>query len=144
MAYRTTPDVVIKLLEEYDPAMDMMQCIEAGNSVTTQQCVNSLTYTYTDILLELIERYLSAHFYEINIARQKFRAAGKVQDSMESKVDLHLNLTRYGQMAMVIDGAGNLAAWNNALDDVKKPVDAGYRPKVAFTWLGTDDERGGY
>ena len=141
---RTTEAAVIKLLEDYDDTMPLDQCIEAGNSVTTQQCVDSETYVYTSILLELIERYLSAHFYEINISRQKFRAAGKVQDSMNSKIDLNLSLTHYGQSAMVIDGAGNLAAFNNALDDVKKPLEAGPKPKVGFLWLGTDDEYRGY
>ena len=140
----TTPTAVQNLLAEYDSSMDLNQCIEAGDSLVTSQCITLLNADGTPYYaggaansqIELIARYLGAHFYEVNIKRYKFRAAGKVQESTESKVDLRLDQTTYGQTAMVLDYSGSLAALNNSLATVKKPLPSGVKSK--FTWLGTD------
>lgn len=131
---RTDTDAVTALLEEYNTDIDLDQCIETANMMVTDNCTES---DYSDAKLELIERYLSAHFYEIISARRKFAAAGKVQQSTESKVDLGLDLTRYGQTAKIIDNAGNLAALDNALKTVKKGLAVGIQAKIL--WLGTED-----
>lgn len=129
---RTTSDAVIAILEDYDDDISLVAPIEVANMITTDNCVNDDS-NYSDAKLELIERYLSAHEYECIKRRQKFRAAGKVQESLESKIDLYLDQTVYGQQAMLIDNVGNLAALNNA---IKK---GGSRVRANIRWLGTDE-----
>lgn len=128
---RTTPEAVVKIcpLEREDD--DINPFIEAANSLVTAVC---LTSDYVDSTLELIERWLSAHFYCILRPQAKFKSAGKVQKSTDSKVDLGLDQTRYGQMAKSLDYAGNLAALDNKLKETKGVFD------LTLLWLGTEDE----
>lgn len=70
--------------------------------------------------LKLIELYLAAHFAAITFPVASFEAAGKVQESLQYKVDLGLDYTKYGQQAQLFDSSGTL----------KKKFSA------SITWLG--------
>jgi hypothetical protein len=81
--------------------------------------------------LELIERYLSAHFYTHRDPRPVSERAGPVSAEYQSKVDLNLSTSHYGQTAMMLDTSGTLAT----LSRLSKRVGG-------VTWLGQADDRG--
>ena len=134
MAIRTTDEQVRGIITDLDPDMDTTPFIEASNAIIDSTCL--LKSAYTEPRLELIERWLAAHFCAINDPRTTQEQAGSVSSSFESKVDLGLSLTRYGQQAMLLDTDGNLAALNNAQKKVSTVLAVSLRTR--FAWLGTD------
>jgi len=134
MAVRTTRIAVAAIIEIDGTVItsddDMAPFIEVANSLVTDVCSDS---SYTDAKLELIERWLSAHFYAIRDPRAVSEHAGPVGATFESRVDLGFNVTRYGQQAMRIDTAGGLAA----LDKRSSSGRAQITPSVG--WAGTTD-----
>lgn len=127
---RTTQDAVSKLVEIdltiNSGAIDF--AIETANRLTTDVCSSS---AYSDETLELIERWLSAHFYSIRDPRTtKESIQGEIDVSFEGKTDIGLSHTRYGQQAMLIDFKGNLSALQNSLKMPKKT-------KAGLFWAGT-------
>ena len=103
--------------------------IEGANLLITSECSDS---GYDATKLELIERWLSAHFYTIRDMRAETEKAGSVSQKLQSKVDLGFDTSHYGQMAMRLDTAGNLASLNER-------IKRGGRVGVGVTWLGTED-----
>lgn len=131
---RTTKAYIATIIEldvsivPNDAAMEPF--ITVANELVTEVCTGDSgpATAYTDARLELIERWLAAHFYAIRDPRVANESAGGVSASYESRVDLGLNLTRYGQMAMMLDTNGGLAK----LDvDIKKG-----KPHVGVFWPG--------
>lgn len=113
MAVRTSEAAVQGILIEYESTTSMTPFIEAASAMVTQHCTDD-DFSSTD--LELIERWLAAHFYCLSDPRTtQDRAPNGIGASYESKVDLGLNVTRYGQMAMQLDWSGALAAWNASI-----------------------------
>ena len=110
---------------------DLTPFMEVANELVTEKCINS---SYSDERLIKIETWLAAHFYTCSLKRQYTQAnVGGVSVGYQSRIDLGFNLTHYGQMAMQLDTAGNLAALNQAIVDGKRQV-------LGLTWLGTDRE----
>ena len=126
MAVRTTAADVATLVE-VDAAIDLDAFILTSNELVTELCTDS---DYTDTRLELIERWLAAHFYAVRDRQAASERAGSVGQTFMYKVGLNLALTVYGQQAMILDTAGDLAALN-------KKTEEGKRRTVGVTWLGT-------
>ena len=78
--------------------------------------------------LKVIETWLAAHFYCMRDPRTVSEKAGQVQATYQSKVDLFLSTSHYGQQAIVLDTTGTLRA-----------INAGVRP-ARLLWLGTPIE----
>lgn len=135
MASRTTVADVEALLEEYDDEIPLAQFLPVGNNIVTNNCIKEDS-EYNSETLELIERYLDAHLYEITRSRAEFRAAGKVQEAMKVKLDLGFNLTRYGQTAMLLDYEGGLAALNARITDPGRASNV----RAGIVWLGLEEE----
>lgn len=137
MSARTTAAAVRKIIEVDGVIItadtDLDPFIEAANSIVTNACVVSLLYTSPtdDVNLELIERWLAAHVYAVRDPRTHTEKAGSVAAGYESKVDLYLANTRYGQMAMMVDTRGGLAALNRMPQFASKL-------KVGIIALGTN------
>jgi hypothetical protein len=125
---RTTAELVGEIIE-VDSTISLIPFIEAANALVTECCS---TDDYDDIRLELIERWLSAHFYCMRDARPYQERAGSISQSYQGKVDLGFDLTHYGQMAMRLDTVGGLAALN---EEIKK----GGRAIAKIEWLGTEN-----
>ena len=132
---RTTASEVQTIIET-DPSIivvdaDLDPFIAVANELVTELCTGTAgpTPVYTATRLELIERWLSAHFYAIRDPRTTSESAG-VSASYESQVDLGLALSRYGQQAKLLDTHGGLASLDN---QTKK----GLTRTVGVTWLGT-------
>ncbi len=103
--FRTTEAQVASIIDtESDISLEPF--IATANSLVTGLCTNS---GYDDTRLELIERYLAAHFYTLREPRSVSEGAGPVNTSYQSSVGLGLNTSHYGQMAKLLDTAGNLA-----------------------------------
>ena len=132
---RTTAELVATVID-VEAGDSLTAYIDTANALVTELCTDS---GYSDVRLELIERWLSSHFYDINRPRTQSEAvtgSSGVQESFERvKVDLGLHNTKYGQTAMFLDTAGNLAALTNTLNVVKKAVAAAGASETK--WLGT-------
>ncbi len=129
MAIRTTSDAVKLIVETADDiSTDLAPFIEVASKLVD---VHVEPVTLGDAAeLELVERWLAAHFYAVRDLRVDMESAGSVSEKKQFKVDLALLVTIYGQQAIVIDSSGALAALS------KKSVD-GTQRKVSATWLGT-------
>lgn len=110
--------------------VDLTPFIIAANSLTTNVCGNS---GYEDdgigSLMEMIERWLAAHFYTILDNQLSAAKAGTVAVRYQHHVQFFLMNSMYGQQAMVLDWKGNLAAMMNTAA-VKKRI------RVDIIWLG--------
>jgi hypothetical protein len=127
MAVRTTSAAVAGIIE-VDSTISLTPFIEIANELVTECCDGA---GYTDARLELIERWLAAHFYSVRDQRASSETAGRVSESKQTKVDLGFNVTVHGQQALRLDTAGGLAA-------LDKRTLAGRKASVGVTWLGTD------
>lgn len=124
---RTTPDQV-KGIIQVKAGADLTPFIFSASELVTEVCVPA---GYSEERLELIERYLAAHFYTLLEPRASSETAGPVSETLQSKVDLFLSTSHYGQHALVLDTAGGLARLNNAMQTNK-----GSRT-IGVSWLGS-------
>lgn len=122
---RTTEGAVAAIIE-LDATIDVAPFIEAAAALVEEIAVDS---GHDETRLELIERWLSAHFYTVRDPRPTSEKAGPVAVSYQSAVDLNLNTSHYGQMAMSLDTSGLLRA-----------ISSRTRRTVTVTWLGTELE----
>ena len=60
-----------------------------------------------------IERWLSAHFYTVAFTRVDEEEIDDGKVKARSKVGMNLNLTHYGQTAMILDTSGTLKEMND-------------------------------
>lgn len=129
MAIRTDAELVRKVLDG-DEESDYSPYIVAASSIVDDVCVDTSTYTYTAAKLELIERWLAAHFFTVQDGQVTEEQAGPVREKVAFKIDLFLLNTKYGQVALALDTAGNLAAWQKELEN-------GGPRRCGMTWLGS-------
>ena len=136
MPIRTDEQAVRGINTEADEDVDLYPFIEAASALVDEVCApvtkaDQVTLYYDDTRLELIERWLAAHFTCMNDPRTIIEQADRVREQFENKVDLGLQLTRYGQQVLILDTAGGLAALNaNNIKGKGK-----LKPKAL--WLGT-------
>jgi hypothetical protein len=129
---RTTASAVKKIIEVDTSIIavdaDLDPFLETANALVTEMCTgsNGPATAYLAARLELIERWLTAHFYAIRDPRAKSEKAGSVGVTYQGKVDYNLALTSYGQQAMMLDTNGGLAR-----------LDKGKGVSVSVLWLGT-------
>ena len=108
---------------------DLDPFISTANELVTEMCtgtVNGPKTAYTATRLELIERWLSAHFYAVRDPRVKNEKAGSVGVTYQEKVDLNFSVTTYGQQALMLDTNGGL-----------RSLSEGKAHNVQVLWLGT-------
>ncbi len=133
---RTSPDAVKEIIEVED-LIDLTPFIASANSLTTDQAtgVNGPTIPYSNETLELIERWLSAHFYTNRDPRTESEKTGQGAGKFRGKTDLGLASSLYGQTAMMLDTNGALARLNKKI--LRKATAAeGVIP--IFIWAGTE------
>lgn len=120
-------------------AVDLDEFIDTANELVTEKCAPA---GYTTSRLASIEKWLAAHFYCVLSPRTTMEKVGSIRQQFEDKVDLGLDLTRYGQMAMRLDTAGGLALMNNAMKTQKGllPGPSGKTIKPGIRWMGTIPE----
>lgn len=128
MAFRTDQTEVGNIIElDLDTFPGLMTpCLTFANELVTERCTDS---GYSDTRLALIECWLCAHLVATIDPRVSSEEAKDVRVWYQSKVDLGLSLTHYGQQVMILDTAGNLAGLNNKMKTIK-----GIRPSIK--WIG--------
>ena len=106
---RTTVARVLTILGETDISeIDIESYIGASNTFTTAQLDTS---TLGDLVLEEIERWMTAHM--ISVSRQRM---GKKEEAGSAKIEYigiygsMLNSTPFGQMVVSLDTTGKMAA----------------------------------
>jgi len=130
MASRTTDEAIQKIID-VETGDDLTPFKDASYNLVTQ-CCTGLDTEYAADHLVIIETWLVAHFYAQYRRMTESEKADVVGRKFESKIDLGLNNTRYGQMAMTLDYQGGLAALNKDIIEGRKKV-------VSVTWMGTED-----
>lgn len=134
MPLRTTSELVAGIIE-VDVTIPLDPFIEAASALVDEVCVDGYVVLfdvpYSDTKLELIERWLSAHFYAVRDPRAKSESVGPISETKESDTGLNLLSSKYGQMAMTLDTRGGLAALNQAI------IKGTRGRKVGVSWLGT-------
>jgi len=124
-SWRTTPQLVAEIIET-DPNIvgptlaGLAPFIDAANNIVTKVCVPQPTTVetiqpspYDAVTLELIERWLAAHFYAVRDFSNQVVAesAGDTsQTFMNFGPGRGLYMTRWGSQAMFLDYQGYLAA----------------------------------
>jgi len=121
--------------DTYDEATFEAAFLEPASWLVQDVCEPAYDPAASEAKLEIIERYLAAHFYSVTDPVSISEWIGSVRTFYEYKVDLHLNVTRFGQQAMLLDTSGALAAHNNAMKKALATLPADVRPVTAF-WLG--------
>ncbi len=123
---RTTVELVQGILGgDWDGTTDLTPYINSATVVITRvaACAVSRGVAVTTEELEIIERWLSAHFYGQSdkpyIEKRTERAMGK----FAGETGMGFDSTLYGQTAMRIDPSGCLAALNK-------------RQRAQVNWLG--------
>lgn len=132
---RTNNDAVASIVELDPGIVDISPFILTANSLVTSCCSG---VGYDNYTLELIERWLAAHFYKIRDQAVAMENVKGVQEQYQYKLGLNLNATMYGQQAMMIDVKGGLSRQNVL---VGKGT-AGFT--ASLTALGTHHTHGGY
>jgi hypothetical protein len=127
-----TTDAAVQGIIDHDTTIPLTPFIEAANALVTEKCTDS---GYDATRLELIERWLSAHFYAIRDPRVALESVKGVMQQFSRKIGFNLQLTHYGQMAMVMDTDGNLAS-------LSKSLEKGGKGTASIGWLGTGDSQG--
>jgi hypothetical protein len=127
MAIRTT-DAAVQGIIEVDSSILLDPFIETASSLVDD--VAAATNAPGTSRLELIERYLSAHFYTLRDPRPVSERAGPVSNTFQSKVDTGLMTSHYGQMAISLDPTG-------VLKNASKGKRAG-----GVVWVGNEADRG--
>lgn len=130
---RTTAEQV-ELIIEVDATISTTPFIELANELVTEACTgsNGPSIEYTEARLEVIERWLAAHFYTVRDPRAESESAGSASAKFQSAVDLGFDSSHYGQTAMRLDTNGGLARINE-----RAKRGSG---KIGVAWLGTKSE----
>ena len=127
MANRITEEEVGELVE-VDENISATPFINAANQLVTELCTGS---GYNDERLATIEAWLAAHFYLMREQVVASEKTGAAVSNYQYQIGLMLNQTKHGQMAMLLDTAGNLARHS-------KQMEEGQSPSVSIFWPGQD------
>lgn len=127
MAVRTTSSDVEEILE-VDADISLTPFINAANELVTELCTDS---SYSTSRLAMIETWLAAHLYQMRDQAVASEKAGSVNVRYQHKIDLNLFQTKYGQTAMMLDTAGNLA-------QLSRKIERGRAASASVTWPGED------
>jgi hypothetical protein len=125
----TAVSLVRTVEQDGDIEVILAPFIETANSLVTEKCTGG---SLTDERLELIERWLSAHFYSLSPDGKMTlsETVGPITETFFGKIGFALSLTFYGQQAMILDTTGSLAAWN-------AQVISGKTQQASVVWGGT-------
>lgn len=123
---RTTTSAVQAILGgNWDGETDLSPFVEAASSLVDDvvTCAAEDDVTLSAAKLELIERWLSAHFYAALDPTVKSEATDGASASYEGKEESGLGETRYGRRALSLDTSGCLVTLSSGI-------------RASVTWLG--------
>ena len=120
---RTTPTLVRVICAEMDSSFTDAQVqpfLDSASMVVT----NLIGSYYTDdSQLELIERWLSAHYFTANTPKTANEKAGDVSEAYQFTVGVGLKGSLYGQKVLEMDISGRFANWQRVIETgIKRPT----------------------
>ncbi len=112
---RTVATAVEGILGDHydsDNSPSLTPFIDTANALTTQvaTCATARGVTLSSTTLELIERYLAAHFYSRSDPIASEKKTGDATAAFQGKTEMGLDSTHYGQDAKTLDHSGCLAS----------------------------------
>jgi len=124
---------------EYDTvnSPDLTPFIQTASAIVDQIVLLDVASLLGSSLQEIVERWLSAHFYQIMDPGYKSRSTGGASGSLNGETGQTFKCTRYGQQACALDLTGWLARRD-------KEVEEGSRRKVQLLWVGDDNSPNAY
>jgi hypothetical protein len=126
VAVRTTELQVIGVLgANYDGTTSLTPFIDTATSLVDDIDMADTSSLMSDNRLELIERYLAAHFYAHADMIAASRSTGAAGGSFQGQTSLGFDGTYYGQTAKRLDATGLLMK-----------LDMPVRPKASLKWMG--------
>ena len=127
-----TSEAAVKLilLQDYETdlspsSVSLVPFIDTASAVVdrVEACAVAKDKTLTAAELELIERWLSAHFYVQSDQTYASKSSAGASASFHGQTGMHLESSRYGQTALNVDFSGCLTA-------------IGKRQTARMAWLG--------
>lgn len=132
---RTTAEAVIGIIELDDEADDLTPFIASAAILVDRAA--ALDEPPSAVELEIVERWLAAHYYAVYRQRPASERAGPVSESKQYWVGSGLQTTMYGTQAMTLDSSGILAAANcNVRCSGSSTGGPSTKRKVGAYWLG--------
>lgn len=116
MTIRTT-EAAVKgiLLRDYDKrkAPSLIPFIESASSLVgrVSVCASARGEPLTAEQLELVERWLSAHLYQVSDQGYSSKSTDSASGSFQGQTGMYLESTKYGQTALMMDTSGCLASF---------------------------------
>ena len=126
---RTTSEKVREIIAT-DSSISLTPFIETASVLVEWLDGKDTSGDLSDDALEVIERYLAAHFYAHRDQLYESKKVGKSSGKFQGQTGMVLSSTQYGQTAMMLDVTGNLARRS-------KQVEEG-SPSVGISWLGSE------
>ena len=124
MTRTTNTNVQDALGDNYVSGDSVDAAIDAATLLVDRVSTLDTGSVLSSAALEMIERYLAAHFYAISQQIPESEGVGKSSTKWQGRTAMGLDFTQYGQHAMLLDFTGTL-----------KSINAGKsRPNI--TWLG--------
>ena len=110
MPRTSTTAVKAILMRDYDGAADLSPFIQTAGIVVDRLATRSgARWPMIAAELELLERWLAAHFYCCSDRTYKSRSTGRASGSFDGSTGMGFDSTVYGQQAKMIDPSGGLA-----------------------------------
>jgi len=123
---RTNSIAVIALLaDEYDGSTSLSPHIDTANMMVSQLAANDSESLMSSVALEIVERWLAAHFYQQADPGYNSRNTSGASGSFNGATGQGLAGTRFGMQAMRIDATNYLAKRD-------KEASEGARHRVQF------------
>lgn len=135
MAARTTPAKVIAILGRNFDAVadtDLSRFIDTSSSLVDYVSDNDPDGLMTATRLEVVERWLAAHFYAHSDQLYQAKNTQSAGATFQGQTAMVLQSTQYGQTAMLLDLTNTLAKRN-------QEALTGYRRVATLQWLGSDE-----
>lgn len=130
MAIRTTEEKVRDILgAQYDNTSSLLGFIQTANSLVDYVVTKDTDGVLASTNLELIERWLSAHFYGHADQFRQSEGAGGASGSYQGQTAMVFLSTQYGATALALDFTGELAKLQKQAQEGKRTA--------GIAWLGT-------
>ena len=127
---RTTDEDVRSIIES-DVTTSLDPFIKTASSLVDWLILQKYGDTLTATQLEVIEMWLTAHFYAHRDQLFQSKNTGKAGGSFQGQTAMVLMSTQYGQTACLLDTSGNLAA-------LSKQTETGLLNTADLWWMGTE------
>lgn len=127
---RTNQEAVQKILgNHFETGKDLSPFIEMAAVLVDWLETNDTESDLSTNALEIIERNLSAHFYEMSDPIAASKSTDGAGGSFQGQTAMVLSGTKYGQTAMLLDLTGQLSKRS-------KEAETGVKKVASLDWVG--------